>query len=209
MIRKIMGLVCLVAVAAMSAPPVMAQEDRDPRFAGLHAGLSRSLARADSSWSTPGTVTGLDMDGAGGSLILGYSWPLDGLVYGIALDMTVPGAEGLAGAGCGGTCLARLDRYIALRAQIGQRVGRGHLYGFAGLALGQFEYARAGLAQVEDHRTGWLAGIGYEHPMSRGWILRAEAQVMDFGNRALPLQGGWSASPGRVGLIRLGFVQYF
>lgn len=182
-------------------------------YSGAYAGFSMTYGWGDSTWTdlaVPATTGRFDLSGRGGGAILGYNWRTGRTYYGMALDITVNPTTGSGYGGCAAGCETSLQSYAALRAQVGQRVGDGHLYGFAGVAIGRIDLAPSGLPRQERDIGGWLAGIGYEHPLENGWTFRAELQYMDFENTLYSLAGPiQTVTDNRLGMLRIGLTRYF
>lgn len=200
--------ISLSATAAHADEPSTAFD-----FSGAYAGFSMSNAIGQSNWTdplAPASTGAFDLTGRGGGAILGYNWRTGRTYYGLALDITVNPADGIGNGACATGCETTLQSYAALRAQLGQRMGDGHLYGFAGLAMGRLDLAPVGLARQERDLGGWLAGIGYEHPLEDGWTIRVELQYMDFEDTRYTLSGPVQAvTDNRVGMLRIGLTRYF
>lgn len=213
MIKKTWGMVCLMLVGALAATGAAAQDGPRFDYSGIYAGFGTAYSVGDSAWRDPAgpASTGVfDISGRSGSAILGYNWRSGQTYYGLALDLTAGEIGGFGYGGCPAGCETALQSYAALRAQIGHRVGDGHLYGFAGVALGRINLTPVGLPRQQHSATGRLAGIGYEHPLEDGWTLRAELQYMDFEDTIYSASGPVrTVGTNRVGMIRIGMTRYF
>ncbi|MGI3186877.1 outer membrane protein [Nioella aestuarii] len=217
MITKIAGKLrlALAGLCIVCAAPMAAADERPLPFdfSGAYAGFSRTDGLGDSTWSDqtlPLNTGGFDLSGNGGGAILGYNWRTGRSYFGVALDFTVNPLTGTGTASCTAGCETSLQNYVALRAQLGHRMGDGHLYGFAGLAIGRVDLMPIGLPTQERDSRGWLAGIGYEHPWDNGWAFRVELQYMDFEDTRYTLSGPvHGVSDNRVGMLRIGLTRYF
>ncbi|WP_127562182.1 outer membrane protein [Nioella ostreopsis] len=220
MIKKLtshfrLAMTGLAMVTMLASTMAAHAEDRSTAFdySGAFAGFSMTYAFGQSNWTDPlaPASTGVfDLAGRGGGAIVGYNWRTGRAYFGLALDITVTPADGTGYGGCATGCDTTLQSYAALRAQLGQRMGDGHLYGFAGLAMGRVDLAPVGFARQERDLGGWLVGIGYEHPLQDGWTFRAELQYMDFEDTRYTLSGPvQTVSDNRVGMLRLGLTRYF
>ena len=218
MITKITGYLRLtlagLTVAVATGTAAFADDPAVPfDYSGVYAGFSMTFGSGESRWTdpvAPASTGTFDLNGRGGGAIIGYNWRTGRTYFGLALDVTVNPTGGIGYGGCVAGCETELQSYAALRAQLGQRMGDGHLYGFAGLAIGRIDLAPAGLPRQERDLGGWLAGIGYEHPLDNGWTFRAELQYLDFEDTHYSLSGPiQSVSDNRVGMLRLGLVRYF
>lgn len=210
---KIIGIVCLAFAGFFCATRAMAEEEPRFDYSGLHAGFSTTFSGGSSEWTNPATraTSGtFDISGRGGGAILGYNWRNGETYYGLALDITVGEIGGTGHGTCATGCATALQSYAALRGQIGRRVGRGHLYGFAGVALGRIDLTPVGAPRQQHSASGWLAGIGYEHPLEDGWTLRGELQYMDFEDRVYSASGpAMRVGSNGIGMIRIGLTRYF
>lgn len=217
MITKITGKMRLaLAGVAMLCATGTAQADQQEipfDFSGLYAGFSGTIGFGQSTWTDPAipaTTGSFDLTGSGGGAVIGYNWRTGRSYFGVALDVTANPTHGSGQGTCPAGCETSLRGYVALRAQLGHRMGDGHLYGFAGAAMGQFDIAPTGLPSQNRDLGGWLAGIGYEHPMEDGWALRVELQYMDFRDTRYTLAGpAQTVSGNHVGMLRIGLTRYF
>jgi len=213
MIRNLWAALCLALAGGMAAGGAMAQDGPRFDYSGLYAGFSTAYSAGRSEWSDPvgPTSTGeFDISGRIGGAILGYNWRIGETYLGIALDLTAGEIGGIGHGGCPAGCETALQYYGALRGQIGHRVGEGHLYGFIGIAQARIDQHPAGFARQQRNAAGWLAGIGYEHPLDNGWTLRTELQYMDFEDTIYSASGPTrTVSSNHVGMIRIGLTRYF
>jgi len=213
MITKIKGMLCLAFSGCLAATAALAEDAVRFDYSGLYAGFSTSFSAGSSDWTNPltGVTTGdFDISGRSGGAILGYNWRNGETYYGVALDITVGEIGGTGYGNCPTGCNTTLQSYAALRGQIGHRAGQGHLYGFAGIALGRIDLNLATLPRQQHSATGWLAGIGYEHPLEDGWTLRGELQYMDFEDTVYSAGGpALTVGTNRIGMIRIGLTRYF
>jgi opacity protein-like surface antigen len=214
--QRIMWMLGLVIAMTMATAAGQARADDAPRFGfdGVYAGFSVTGGYAESHWSAGGAGASdrLHLSGRGGGALAGINWREGDTVFGVALDISATQIDGSGHGGpCAAGCATTLERYAALRLQLGQRVGAaGHVYGFAGLAWGRFDLNPAGQPRQQRDAQGWLAGIGYEQALEGGWSWRAELQVMGFDDLTYSAAGpALRVGLDRSGLIRIGLVRYF
>jgi outer membrane immunogenic protein len=211
-----LALVSPVAAADMpvKARPVVVVA---PSWAGLYIGASvgavwHELKYEDLTFPPVTSARGRKAGIIGGGHI-GYNWQSNNFVYGVEADISGSSAKVTLrpfGAGAANeTDTSRLHWLATFRARAGVTVGSGNtlLFATGGLALGGVENLRtfpvgitpAEVGEGKATRTGWVAGGGIEHMLSRNWIVRAEALYVDLGDKTIN-------TPTNIGTYRTRFT---
>ncbi|MES2906920.1 MAG: outer membrane beta-barrel protein [Pseudomonadota bacterium] len=148
-------------------------------YAGVHLGYT------DASYDAilnPGAAA--YSDSSGGTtfgLYGGYNIPWNSmLIAGIEGDITgsLPDGAGLAG---GTLVMSGSDLSASLRGRLGFTVDQFLIYGTAGFALADIDYATA--AGLDDStELGGVVGIGAEAQISHGLVARAEYLYTNYGS---------------------------
>ena len=119
-----------------------------------------------------------DSDGIVGGIHLGYNWDFGDWVFGTELQYDNADLQIDSDTGSG-----TFDEIARLNLRAGRDLGRGLLYGSAGLAYANFDGASGALSgELSD--PGYVVGIGYDYKLNETWTLGGQYQhhvFNDFG----------------------------
>ena len=226
----------LPAPLPYKAPPIAAPMARD--WGGLYVGINGGYAWGTSDWglSTPLSATTafrsgtLHPNGGIGGGQVGYNWQRGAWVFGVEADLDYRDAADTVSIAIFPVGFPVIFRQLearqkwlgTIRPRAGMVVGDVMVYATGGLAFGQVTDTQSLITttgsqtfSASSTRAGWVAGIGAEYAMMRGWSTRLEYLHVDLGSTTLatpvfaaPGQIGFVASsgtfPNRSDIVRLG-----
>jgi len=177
---------CLLAGAAQAADlggaPRGSIKDAPMPYApaiswtGLYVGTHAGYAWSDTDWQDALGSSRHDGSGwlAGGQI--GYNLQLQQFVIGVEADASSAWLDGSATCAGGGSCSHSYNWLASLRGRAGVAVNgnRTLLYGTAGFAWADVDYARTAGTGFSHRHSGWVAGAGIEHMLSPNMTARVE-----------------------------------
>lgn len=218
-----LGLMPTLAAAADLGPyprPSPPLRDDPPTYfntvaswSGFYAGLQGGYAWGDNDVTTSYLGVpynyGYSSSGFVGGIHAGYNWQMNRLVVGVESDLE---GSNISGTGSNGisTHTTDVDWLGSLRARFGIAADRTLFYATGGLAYGDVHEAE--LVPGSDgtvFRTGWTAGLGLEHQISRGLSARLEYRYTDLGTSTNTFQGVADRSDVSFGAVRAGLSWKF
>lgn len=180
-----------------SAPVVY--DDAPPAYSwrGFYAGVNGGYAWGStdpvivSGGAASGAMAAIDPEGwlFGGQL--GYNAQFGNFVLGAEADIQGGNVEGTTSGIIGAPPFAaaagsELNWLSTVRARAGFAAGNMLIYGTAGVAFGDMDYALVGadgsVAAGGDTLTGYAVGGGLEWAFSRNWSLKSEYLYVDLGD---------------------------
>jgi outer membrane immunogenic protein len=176
----------VMAVAADFAPPPVGKAvpyaaPLAYRWDGFYAGINGGGAFGTSFWdlaNTNFTVAGWMFGGQ-----VGYNMQFGRFIAGLEADFDYADIGGNTNAGgCVTTCTLR-NRYLGTgRGRFGYAMDRFFPYFTAGVAYGQLEASRGGVATTTTWRIGYTVGAGLEFATFDNWTAKAEYLFVDLGS---------------------------
>lgn len=187
--------------------PPSSNQNSSALFDGFYVGASIGYAfEGDDRVGLRGNAPSFDIgtlsnDGGIADIHLGYRWRFDTYVVGVELGVE-GGSVGSDTSGAGYDASMDLNNSVNLRLNMGRTLDeRTLVYGFAGVARGDFDYAVSGTGVAgpvsisEDvTETGYVVGIGIERALSDQWSIRSEYQYGNFGKVELSDAAGNTTS---------------
>lgn len=186
---------------AVMPPAQTAAFDWSGGYVGLQFGaLDGDLDLAGENLSNNNTTSDeIDVSGHEIGVFAGYNWVgANSLVYGIEAEINTsdvdgdsPGVPGPSFGFIRNGIDAEIDSTAALRGRLGYAMGRGLLYGTAGIAYARVSLdgtpggggagGGAGGGPFNPSKTlmGWTIGAGYEHAINDQWTVRLDYRYSD------------------------------
>lgn len=197
---------CLFAGAAYAAdlggaPRRSIKDDPIPyapvrSWTGLYVGTHAGYAWSDNDWQDALGSSSHEGSGwlAGGQI--GYNWQLNQLVIGAEADASSTWVDGSASCAGGGTCSQSYNWLASVRGRAGVAVNENRtlLYGTAGFAWADVDYASTLGTGFSERHSGWVAGAGIEHMLSPNLTARVEYLYYAFDDITAP-PGALGAGP--------------
>ena len=168
-------------------------------WTGLYIGTHAGYAWSDNDWQDALGSSSHDGSGwlAGGQI--GYNLQLNQIVIGVEADASSAWLDGSAACAGGGTCSHSYNWLASLRGRAGVAFNdnRTLLYGTAGFAWADVDYASSLGTGFSDRHSGWVAGAGIEHMLSPNLTARVEYLYYAFDDVTAPA-GALAAGPASV-----------
>lgn len=156
------------AVVAPVPAPVYADTSGD--WAGAYGGVQLGYGSADFSTD----IDDYSSDGIIGGAHVGYMWDFGDWVVGpefqydaTDLDISTAGGSG------------SFDEIARLNLRVGRDLGRGLVYGTAGLAYANFDGVSGALSGDLDD-PGYTLGVGYDYQLTDRWTVGGQYQYHKF-----------------------------
>lgn len=163
--------------------------DRPFSWTGLYAGVSAGIATGQTTADLGlGGLFNTDYDMNGGLFggQIGYNWQKGSLVLGVEGTYSGSTVQGDT------TCIFILEckrevEWVATAVgRLGLAMDRSLVYVLGGVAWGEVNtkvnFAGFNLASDSQDHVGWVAGLGFEHAVSRQISLRLEYSHIDLGS---------------------------
>lgn len=168
-------------------------------WSGAYVGVGVSFSKHSPTDET-GTFALPNASGAGLSLLAGYSWQHENLVYGLEAVANVSNH-----AGTSGCCRTEVDNFFLLRGRAGHAFGNTLVSATLGLASDQWALSVPG-DSASIRYTGLALGASAEKAFSETLSLRGDVEHYNFKSRDNVTGGqvGYSTS-----LLRLSVVHSF
>jgi outer membrane immunogenic protein len=156
-------------------------------YFGAHAGAAwqrtdASLVYQDNPSQDNGRASKTGFIGGGQ---IGYNWQNGNYVFGLEGDFSGLGSKtSREGQDTGYQYSSRISWLSTVRGRFGLAMGNTMAYATAGVAFGGVKNnvnADNGDNSSNKTRTGWTAGGGLEHMLSRNWTIGLEALYVDLG----------------------------
>ena len=195
-------IIALAATIAGSSSSAQTLEDpgasvRD--WSGAYVGAGLAYSRQSPTDET-GAFDLPSTSGAGLSLLAGYSWQSENLVYGVEAVANFGNSTGTSAC-----CTTEVDNFWLLRGRISQAFGDMLVSATLGVAADQWSLSVPG-DSASIRYTGIVWGAAAEKALSDSVSLRGDLEYYDFNSRD-------NVTGGQVGystnLIRLSVVQSF
>jgi outer membrane immunogenic protein len=159
------------------APAYVAQYN----WTGFYIGINGGGGWGDSEWN----VFGVSHSPSGGMIggTIGYNWqgPGSPWVFGLEGDLDWTNIRDTSA--CGGLiCETRNNWFGTVRGRVGYAFDRFLPYVTGGLAVGDIEANRTGLAGSSDTNLGWTVGVGLEGVIAGNWTAKVEYLYADLGD---------------------------
>jgi outer membrane immunogenic protein len=178
-------------------------------YVGVNGGIAWHRAHLQYTQLAPFFTAPFDFTDRGATLgaQVGYNWQWQKLVTGVEADINwVNGDHSINQQGV--FFSSSLDRVSTVRARIGVTLSPTIAYVTGGWAFGKIANVSViGPRTFSESgtRSGWTAGGGFEHILTKNWTVKAEVLYFDFGDRTVTLGGYRSqfkstAIIGRLGL---------
>jgi outer membrane immunogenic protein len=151
-------------------------------WTGFYAGINGGYGWGGSNWGALGSS---DPDGWLIGATLGYNWQAPGspLVFGLEGDIAWANIRGgFANANCPTGCETRNNWLGTVRGRVGYSFDRVMPYVTGGVAFGDVEATRGGLASTSDTKAGWTLGGGIEAAVAPAWTAKLEYLYVDLGS---------------------------
>jgi len=152
-------------------------------WAGFYLGLNAGGAWGTSSWDSASAPTG-DFDVSGGMVgaTLGYNWQFQQWVLGVETDLDWTNIRGSTTRNCAFGCNTNNNWLGTLRGRVGYSWDRFLPYFTAGLAYGDIEASRPGVASASSTEADWAIGAGVEFAIAKEWTAKVEYIYADLGH---------------------------
>lgn len=179
-----MKLFAFVAMAAVSATPVLAADAVDPPSAPPLEQTAYSIydwsgfylgAQGGYNWNQAtylGTKQNLDSGSAG--IHAGYNFQSGSIVYGIENDFNYNFDKGKN---------ADFEWDASGRGRVGYAIDRTLLFATVGVAATSGKVTLPAAGKKDDILIGWRAGGGVEHAITDNILIRGEYRYSDFGKK--------------------------
>lgn len=152
-------------------------------WGGLYGGITAGYGATEQEWNANAVEHDTDGVMLGGTI--GVNMDTGNWVFGLEADYAWVEADDSSSTGaCAGpfTCTSDMKGFGTFRARLGYDVGspdRGMLvYGTAGAAVAEVDYAVATVGSSSELNVGWVAGAGME--ISLGEKMSAKAEYLHF-----------------------------
>ena len=182
--------------APAMAPAVAVPYNWTGFYVGINGGAVWHRASFDANDAASGVSSGTATP-TGGTFggQAGYNWQPGNFVYGIEADWNWVDASGSGPATnwTGGVFNTKLSWLATVRGRVGVLIAPPTLvYATGGYAAGRVENDTNVFLGYSDHstRSGWTAGGGVEHMLTRQWTVKAEALYVDLGDKSVQGLGG-------------------
>ena len=139
-------------------------------WTGGYAGVQLGYGSGDFTTS----LNDYSSDGIIGGFHVGYNWDFGDWVVGPELQYDFADLSIDSGGGTG-----TFDEIARLNLRVGLDLGRGLLYGSAGLAYANFDGASGALSGDLDDE-GYTIGIGYDYRLTDMWTIGGQYQYHQF-----------------------------
>ena len=159
-------------IVAQLAPAIAPAGNWEGGYAGVQLGYGFGEFSLDTD--------DFDTDGVIGGFHLGYLWQNGAWVFGPELQYDF---ADLAIDSAGST--GNFDEIARLKMRVGRDMGRGLLYGSAGVAYANFDGV-SGITDIDFSDPGYVIGVGYDYQMTDTWTLGAEYQHHMFDDFGTP-----------------------
>ncbi|HZO47847.1 MAG TPA: outer membrane beta-barrel protein [Xanthobacteraceae bacterium] len=127
----------------------------------------------------------------------GFNWQVERFVLGIEADwnwVDASGTAGFPGFAPNFTFSSKLSSLATVRGRLGVTLSPTMIYATGGFAAGKVSNSvpvfNLGYPTDDKIKTGWTAGGGIEHMLTRNWTVKAEALYVDLGKSSVPGNGG-------------------
>ena len=145
-------------------------EDNSGNWGGAYGGIQLGYGSGDFDAGTGD----IEADGAVGGFHLGYNWDLGDWVVGAEFQFDAADLEVESGIGTGS-----FDQIARLNLRAGRDLGKGLIYGSAGLAYANFD-GEGGAFSADLSDPGYVVGIGYDYKLNDKWTLGGQYQYHVF-----------------------------
>jgi outer membrane immunogenic protein len=183
-----LGLLALAALPASAADlPRAATPYRAPAYVaqynwtGFYLGINGGGGWGDSDWNG----FGLGNKPSGGMIggTAGYNWQAPGSPWVFGLEGDIDWTNLKDSAACGAlNCQTKNNWLGTVRGRVGYAWDRFMPYVTGGLAFGDVEANRTGLAGSSDTNAGWTIGVGIEGVIAGNWTAKLEYLYADLGD---------------------------
>ena len=204
-------MMSVAAAADLPPRPVYKPSYVTPAFTwdGWYLGVTGGYGWGSARFTTPAVGTGpsFKTGGADVGATLGFNAQSGSMVYGLETDVSRNWLHGTNGTTppCPG-CQLSNPWFGTFRGRIGYAPSMTMYYLTGGLAYGGVR-VRDTFGGDETHtRTGWTAGGGVEHALSRRWSAKLEYLYVDLGK---PKFGGGLTTRFHENIARLGLNAHF
>jgi opacity protein-like surface antigen len=177
---------------------------------GPYASLGASHTRV--TYSASGGYSPARASGSGVSLIAGYNFRQDALVFGPEVLANFSNIRG-SSQNCGSVsnCSSNIENYLAARVRVGYLTEAALVFGAIGLAFDEQNQRVTGAIDPQKKHFGLSLGLGAEIPVLPNFAIRAELEYYRFDQKTYDL--GVNAGSVKIrpsfGAARLGFSYYF
>lgn len=171
--------------------PYINRQAWDGLYAGVQGGYSWGSVEADALWGPGGAAESFSYtpEGAMGGVHLGLNKRFANVVLGLEADFEFSDLDGSGEGSVNALHQTDIDWMGSLRARIGVTSDQTLLYLTGGLAFAHADTSQTQLvprsaipfSAYDDTMTGWTAGAGVEHLITRDVTLRLEYRYTDFG----------------------------
>jgi outer membrane immunogenic protein len=205
--KQISGYIAILAfLSAASASAQSPMIDWEGPYASLGASHTRVTYSASGGYS-PSSASG-----SGVSLIAGYNFRQDALVFGPEVLANFSNIRG-SSQNCGsvGNCSSNVENYLAARIRVGYATDAALVFGTIGIAFDEQNQRVSGAIDPQQKHRGLSLGLGAEIPVLPNFAIRAEVEYYRFNSKTYNLGGSIGSVNIRpsYGAARLGFSYYF
>lgn len=160
----------VVADQPIAPAPVPVYTDTSGDWAGGYAGVQLGYGTGDFSTN----LNDYDSDGVIGGFHAGYNWDLGNWIFGPELQYDFTDLDIDSGSGSG-----TFDEIVRLNLRVGRDLGRGLLYGSAGIAYANFDGVSGAISGDLDD-SGYVLGLGYDYRLNGAWTIGGQYQYHEF-----------------------------
>ncbi len=150
--------------------PAPVAVDNSGDWAGGYAGVQLGYGTGDFTTD----ADDYDSDGIIGGFHAGYMWDFGDWVVGPELQYDFADLEIDSAGGSG-----NFDEIARLNLRAGRDLGRGLIYGSAGVAYANFDGASGALSGDLDD-AGFTVGVGYDYQLNDTWTVGGQYQYHEF-----------------------------
>jgi outer membrane immunogenic protein len=189
LVAGVTALVSISGVAAADGYRGVKDYDRPFSWTGLYVGGHAGVATGNTQ-GDPGLGGPLSADySVNGALYggqVGFNWQTGLVVLGVEGSLSSAAVQGNTACVIFLECRREVDWVATLTGRIGYAMGRTLLYGMGGVAWADVN-TNVGIVGVSllsgsETHTGWVAGFGFEHALSKHVSVRMEYAHIDLGS---------------------------
>ena len=167
-------------------------------WTGLYLGAHVGSLWAHSDWATVGGPIDPRAAGFLGGGQIGYNYQFGNWVFGVEADASGSTANGAKSCPNGFffTCHTNIHWTATVAGRLGVTWDRTLFYAKGGAAWTEATFEATSnitgltVATVDDTRTGYVVGAGFEYALTSNWSAKAEYNFMDFGSRNVTFSDG-------------------
>ncbi|MCH8467297.1 MAG: outer membrane beta-barrel protein [Roseinatronobacter sp.] len=153
--------------------------------------VSLGASQTKVSYSASAGYSPAKASGAGASLIFGYNFRYDTLVYGPEFLANFSDIKG-SSSSCGtvASCTSNIENYLAARIRVGYALDSALVFGTIGVAFDEQNQRVTGASDPSKRHRGVSLGLGAELPVAPNLSARAEIEYYRFDRKTYNLGFG-------------------